>query len=303
MINDWPVMYEELFSRRGLSLDRVKTLCIVAECGGIAKAADGDPVRQSQFSRQLRELGEFFEVDLTRRRGKGVELTMAGKELAALGREVLEALGDFRRGVQGGEKNLRLGAGESLIQWQVLPQLKRLRKDLPGVLLSMSNLRAKEIINQLAEAQIDFGLASLVELPAGLAGARLGLLRYRIFVSTAIVTRKKPTWKEALKLPLVGLEGEGRLAQKISQVAARLGLKPEIAVRCSSLPGVATALKEIDGFAILPEAAAQGGLVAIEAPFLREFEREVHLVWSVRRLAIRDEMVRWRQKLVNALAW
>ncbi|MBI4661435.1 MAG: hypothetical protein HY735_21645 [Verrucomicrobia bacterium] len=48
-------MHEELFSRSGLSLERLKTRCEIADRGGISKAAEGDPVKQSQFSRQLRE--------------------------------------------------------------------------------------------------------------------------------------------------------------------------------------------------------------------------------------------------------
>lgn len=296
-------MYEELFSRGGLSLDRLKSLCIVAEQGGMAKAAEGDPVRQSQFSRQLRELGEFFEVDLTRRKGKGVELTQAGRELAALSREILSALGEFRRGVSGGDRILRVGAGESLIQWQVLPRLKKLRKELPGVVLSMSNLRGREILNQLMEARIDFGLISTEELPTGLERAKLGVLRYKIFVPALSGRRKAPTWEEALRLPLIGLEGDGRLAQKIAEITQRLGVEPKVGALCSSLPAVATALRELEGFAVLPDIAEYEELRAIDAPFLRKFDREVHLAWSARRLAIRSEMVRWRGKLVAGLSW
>jgi DNA-binding transcriptional LysR family regulator len=52
-------MFENLFSERGLSLDRLKVLIEVRDAGSIAQAAPGDPVRQSQYSRQLRELSEF----------------------------------------------------------------------------------------------------------------------------------------------------------------------------------------------------------------------------------------------------
>jgi len=53
----------------------------------------------------------------------------------------------------------------------------------------------------------------------------------------------------------------------------------------------------------LPEAAEKNGLVAIDASFLREFDRMIRLAWSARRLAIRDEMNRWRKKLTAVLAW
>ncbi|HWY75152.1 MAG TPA: hypothetical protein VN281_06020 [Verrucomicrobiae bacterium] len=43
-------MFERLFAESGLSLDRLRSLLEVGATGSIAKAADGDPVRQSQYS-------------------------------------------------------------------------------------------------------------------------------------------------------------------------------------------------------------------------------------------------------------
>ena len=57
-------MFEHLFAERGLSLDRLKTLIEVAKAGSIAAAARGDSARQSLYSRQIKELEEFFGVEL-----------------------------------------------------------------------------------------------------------------------------------------------------------------------------------------------------------------------------------------------
>lgn len=48
----------------------------------IAGVAEGDPSRQSLISRQIGELEAFFGTELARRKGKGLELTDAGLELA-----------------------------------------------------------------------------------------------------------------------------------------------------------------------------------------------------------------------------
>jgi hypothetical protein len=45
-----------LFSERVLSPDRLTVLIEVRDASTIAQAAPSDPVRQSQYSRQLREL-------------------------------------------------------------------------------------------------------------------------------------------------------------------------------------------------------------------------------------------------------
>ena len=64
-----------LFSKSGLSLERLRTFCEVATAGGISNAVPDDPTRQSQFSRQLKELEEFFEAKLLIRKRGRFELT------------------------------------------------------------------------------------------------------------------------------------------------------------------------------------------------------------------------------------
>ena len=47
--------FEHLFDISGLSLDRLRSFLKVAEAGNLATAAQGDAVRQSQYSRQIKE--------------------------------------------------------------------------------------------------------------------------------------------------------------------------------------------------------------------------------------------------------
>ena len=55
-------MFARLFTDSGLSLDRLRALVEVGAAGSIARAAEGDPIRQSQFSRQIKELEDFFQT-------------------------------------------------------------------------------------------------------------------------------------------------------------------------------------------------------------------------------------------------
>ena len=71
-------MFEHLFAERGLSLDRLKTLIEVAKAGEHCRCRPGDSARQSLYSRQIKELREFFGVELASRRGKVLALTGAG---------------------------------------------------------------------------------------------------------------------------------------------------------------------------------------------------------------------------------
>ena len=297
-------MYEDLFSRSGLSLERLKTLCEVAKQGGISKAADGDPVRQSQYSRQLRELETFFDIELTRRRGRNTELTDAGKKLAAVSREILTALQDFSNEGDQITPTLRLGAGESLLQWLVLPKIGRLRTVLPDTTFSFRNLRGEDTIVELQQASIDFGLLAETELPAELNTARLGTLRYRLFLGPAATERRvSPTWREIVKRPFIGLEGDGRQMRAIQKAAEQHGVVLKPSVLCSSLPSVATTLQQHGGFGVLPASAHVSGLSSVDAPFLAKLQRPIFLAWSARRFLTRDPMPRWRQVLTDELRW
>src|SRR3954469_16275610 len=119
-------MFETLFAERGLSLDRLKVLIEVRDAGSIAQAAPGDSVRQSQYSRQLRELSEFFGCEVAQRRGKLLKLTSEGERLAELARDQLRSLDDFRCECRQKTVAFSIGAGDSLIQWLVIPRLGKI---------------------------------------------------------------------------------------------------------------------------------------------------------------------------------
>src|SRR6266568_8259698 len=114
-------MYSKLFAESGLSLDRLKALLEVGAAGSIVKAANGDPVRQSQYSRQIKELENFFRSRLIERQGKGSRLTANGKELARISRFFLLGLSNFQRGCLAEEQTFRIGAGPTFIRQFLLP--------------------------------------------------------------------------------------------------------------------------------------------------------------------------------------
>lgn len=161
-------MFESLFSERGLSLDRLKVLIEVRDAGSIAQAAPGDPVRQSQYSRQLRELSEFFGCEVAQRKGKILKLTPQGERLAELAREQLRSLNDFRAECKEQSVAFTIGAGDSLIQWLVIPRLGKIIDEFPGTHFATTNLRTNEIVQQLTDCRLDFGIIRKNAMAPGL---------------------------------------------------------------------------------------------------------------------------------------
>src|SRR4051794_28209706 len=92
MVHDYSIMFEKLFLKSGLSIDRLKTFCEIAEAGAITRAAGGKPGIQSQYSKQLKDLETYFEVPLFERNGKTMRITEAGKRLLSVAKEFLNSV-------------------------------------------------------------------------------------------------------------------------------------------------------------------------------------------------------------------
>src|SRR5437867_2102761 len=70
-----------LFAKAGLSLERLRTFIAIVSAKGISNAAPDNPTRQSQFSRQLKELEDCFGAELIVRGRGRFALTAAGRDL------------------------------------------------------------------------------------------------------------------------------------------------------------------------------------------------------------------------------
>src|SRR5206468_7201745 len=161
--HDFLIMFENLFAQSGLSLERLKTFREIVAADGITAAAGDDSNRQSQYSRQLKELERYFGVELLKRGRGPVELTDAGQRLYEIVGHTLRALEEFRGTCAGEPVELVIGAGESLIQWLLLPRLPGLAEAHPRLAVTFQNLKTDEILHRVLDGGIDFGVVSRCE--------------------------------------------------------------------------------------------------------------------------------------------
>lgn len=285
-------MFESLFARRGLSLDRLRVLLEVQDAGSIAHAVPGNPTRHSQYSRQLRELSEFFGVEMAERRGKFVKLTAHGARLAEVSREFFRALEDLAASCRGDYDVFTLSAGESLMQWLLLPRLGGLLRKLPHVKFVTESARTDDIIHRLSDLRTDFGMVRKNALVPGLKAADLGTLTY-----TAVVPRKlapaAPRLKlaDVFQLPVAIQTTDGQFGQQLLDIGAAEvpGFKPALA--CQSFPQTLAAVQSGHFAAILPNLAVstfeRDAVVTVSGPPLRQLRREIALVWNPRMIGIR----------------
>lgn len=286
-------MFETLFAEGGLSLDRLRVLIEVQDAGSIAQAAPGDIVRQSQYSRQLRELAEFFGCEVTHRKGKLLKLTSEGMQLAEMARDFLRRVTDFHAACHDEKVVFTIGAGDSLVQWLVIPRLGRMLQKLPHARFSTANLRTQEIVNQVSDSRIDFGLIRKNALVPGMKSTLIGTLSYVAVVPEALISGKNaPTFTRLFKdYPLAMQATEGEFTNRLRQMATdqKASLLPGLA--CQSFPQVFAAVKSESFAAVLPELAThelpRSTFRFITAEPLRQLQRDIILIWNPRVLKVR----------------
>jgi DNA-binding transcriptional LysR family regulator len=207
-----------LLAKSGLSLERLRSLLAFAEAGSIVRAAGGDPVRSSLISRQLRELEEFFEVELVAKRGKGLILTEAGRRLTGLVREQFQALEDFGTSTAGRSVRLSLGAGNTILEWLVAPRLGPAA--MKGVEFDLHHERQAEMIGHLQDGSLDLAIIAKEPLGRQFATAPLGAIDYALYIPKKL--GRGSNLRHALReLPLAMPIG-GRVREAVIKYAGEL---------------------------------------------------------------------------------
>lgn len=256
-------------SVQGLSLERLAAFLVVFEAGGLARAAPGNAVKQSQLSRQLKDLEVALGQRLFLRTPQGLTATPAGRALARVVRELQQGLGDVAAS-SAGPTYVSLGAGDSVLQWLVLPRLAELKKGLVNTELEVTALGAEFAVSFLQEARIDLALLRGSEATGDLKTVRLGRMHYALF---SAVGRKG--------LPLAVPTSEGGLRSAI----AALG---PVALRCETFPQVMQAVRSGAYAGLLPtfvrEQLPASDFRATSHPALEAVSTPLILAWRARTL-------------------
>ena len=241
-------MFDELFRERGLSLERLQAFLAVADAGSISAASRGDPVRQSQLSRQLSELEAFFGRPLTeRRRGKRV-LGEEGMRLAEHVRWSLAGLVDFKRGhTDDGGAPLRLAAGDSLLTWLVLPRLVTIPARFSTIALP-----AHDVVTSLLQGRADLGIVRREAKVKGLDTRPIGKVEHALFVPRALVPRGIADADIPFRVPLAMQIADRDFTQAALAASRKRGEPLDVRLTCETFQHVLAAVRS-GGFAgLLP---------------------------------------------------
>jgi len=293
-------MFLKLFAESGLSLDRLKSLLEVGAAGSIVKAADGDPVRQSQYSRQIKELEDFFRIKLIERQGKGTRLTPSGKELARISRFFMLGLSNFQRGCLAEEQTFRIGANATFIRHFLLPVLSPSQK--PGASYATEVVSDNEIERRLHDLTLDFGIVGNAAISRPLQTKVLGKWKLELWVPKAQrldeAGARRSFQEQRLPLALAGSELDGLGLPALVKYPAHLA--------CNNFLEAAAALEQQELGAFLPDYLTADGrsrsFMRVRIPKIDSLTFHCHLAWNPRLLRLNPHATRRRDLLARLLS-
>src|SRR5262249_1946446 len=145
-------------------------------------AAGGDPVRQSQYSRQIKELEDFFRAQLIERQGKGTRLTSHGRELARISRFFMVGLSNFQRGCLAEEQTFRIVPSATFIRQFLLPIVCGESSPGDDAAYATEVVRDDEIERRLHDLTLDFGVVGNAVLSRPLQTKLVGYWKLELWV-------------------------------------------------------------------------------------------------------------------------
>ena len=256
-------MFEQLANQKGLSIDRLLTLCDIADKGSIKEATGDNAPRQAQYSRQIKELEEFLDIELLDRESRPSGVTNAGRELSELSRNYLSAIENFILKSKNRPSKLTIAAGESIIQWLMMPiLLPVLKKKMPDTTIRFQNRQSKDILAGIKNGEFDIGILkestlkedrSVRNKPAKHKPKNMSY-DYKLFIPTSMTKglRNPITLEKLCELPSAMLEGNGELRKLVNELAIKNDLELSPVIECSSLTQILTLILQGHACGFLP---------------------------------------------------
>jgi LysR family hydrogen peroxide-inducible transcriptional activator len=264
-----------------LKLKDLRYLVALADSRHFGRAAARCFVSQPTLSAQLRKLEEYLGVQLIERQPRRVALTVAGEEIVARARGMLEAsdaivnLAQTRRDPLAGQ--LRLAFLPTIGPY-LLPQVAlRLRKSLPRLELMLYEYQTEPMLERLRQGDIDLGVLALPVDSEGLAERTLYEEPFVVALPEGHrLAARAHLRSEDLAGETVLLLEEGHCLRDQALAACRhSGMNEKQDFRATSLETLRQMVAAGVGITLLPELASRGAYESTRGVMVRPFSRPV----------------------------
>jgi DNA-binding transcriptional LysR family regulator len=219
MFHDARLMNLPFFSHKGLSIERLRAFCAVVETGSVIGAADGDPVRQSQISRQVKDLEDALQVRLFDRVNRRLIPTEVGHELAMMTTSYFAGLAEITNPEHQIGETIRIAGAETVFSGFIVPRFDRMREALPQFRFALMQHRTDEATQMVKTGRADVAVVRETANLEGLDRAALGIVRYQLAIPRCLLPGRQREGLGRLKgLPMATLSGTGELNRTLLDI-------------------------------------------------------------------------------------
>jgi LysR family hydrogen peroxide-inducible transcriptional activator len=283
-----------------LKLKDLAYLVAVADTRHFGRAAERCFVSQPTLSAQLKKLEEYLGVQLIERAPKRVALTVAGEEIVARARRIIESSDEIVELARGHRDplagRLRLALLPTIGPYLLPNVAGKLRKHLPRLELMLYEYQTDVMLEKLHAGEIDVGILALpVELD-GLESCELYREPFMVAVPAAhrLASHKTIKVEDLHQETILLLEDGHCLREQALDICSGTGVHEKQDFRATSLETLRQMVAAGVGITLLPELAARGAYGAARGVVVRPFAkpvptRTIGAIWrksSARRAAI-----------------
>jgi DNA-binding transcriptional LysR family regulator len=291
----------------GISVDRLQTLCAVVEAGTIVLAAGPDPNRQSQFSRQLKELEKALGTPLFDRHGKTMQPNATGRRVALAAHTFFGALDDVMNVAVSRAETVRLGAGEAVLRWFIMPHLGELMAGDPPLRFDVLSLTTDLALREVRSGNVDLVIMRTDSVTDDVQSEAIKTLQYVLAVPrTLLRSREGAEVFEGRPLPFAELAGDGVFAKSVTRTAVTLGLNLRPILQAQTFSLLVSAVESGTAAAFLPDVAARSlpeeRFAIVSGEGMGALNRSLSLVWNPKVAESRSSVRRAIARLRRALA-
>lgn len=310
-------MFDSAFSRKGLSLERLRRFCEVAQAGSIAQAQASNRRVQSSYSRDIAALEAYFGFTLFGRESgpsraghRMSEITPQGRALHAIAADIFRRIEDFRDFSEA-PKRIRLGGGETVMHWVVGAHLAAITAALPKTTVDVADQRTQdETLAALQHGDLDYAIveeSAAATVPFRQRAFPLGTLTFSLFSHPESLGRGRRRLQARLlsQIPWIALSDTGHATAEAIADMEKAGITIHLAATLSTFRQAKTALRGRRLAALLPSVAkadmARMGFHPVDIPGLQHLSVPISLLYNEEQQTIRPYLAAAAETLVRVM--
>ncbi|MCO8169362.1 LysR substrate-binding domain-containing protein [Pseudomonas sp. 21LCFQ02] len=229
----------------------------------MAAVAEALHVSPSAVSQQISMLEQELSIDLIERRGRGVELTIAGRKLVETANRIFEELESARADMAELKKvvagDIRVAAFPSVAAALMPKAIKRLHASYPMLEVLFEEMEPEEGMNALRSWQTDIAIIDDLNVPAGLLdpGIEITPLIEDVFdvmmsPDHRLAGLEQVTWADLEHELWVMDTASSTYTRMLTDACQRSGYSPKIMARCKGYEVTSALIREGCAIAIVP---------------------------------------------------